>query len=70
MFTDATIPCILRHYTCKLLLQQTQYLETVLDTLWAEAPVQAHFRAADINSFFQAKCESKGLGISKYDLEY
>ena len=39
-------------------------------SLWAEATVQAHFRAPDINSLFQSKCESKGLGISKDDLEY
>ena len=32
--------------------------------LWAEALVQAHFRAPGINSFFQSKSESKGLGIS------
>ena len=32
MFTDATILCILRHYISKLLLQQTQYLETIPDT--------------------------------------
>ena len=32
MFTDATIPWILRHYISKLLLQQTQYLEIIPDT--------------------------------------